>query len=105
MISANPWTLPSYSSIYAGAMDVLDGVQIDGSSTWVHSLPTPSGFTQQTMDIPASRAMKGTLTLDPTIVPEKLRALRGMPVGGFQHSVCRGGFQAPRSVPGRPAAG
>jgi hypothetical protein len=76
MISANPWRLPSYSSIYAGAMDVLDSVQIDGSSTWVHSLPTPSGFTQQTMDIPASRAMKGTLTLDPTIVPEKLRALR-----------------------------
>ena len=76
MISANPWTLPSYSSIYAGAIDIQDAVQIDGTSTWVHSLPSPSGFSQQTMDLPTSRAMKGTLTLDPTIVPEKLRALR-----------------------------
>lgn len=76
MVSADPWTLPSYSSIYAGAMDILDGVQVDGTTSWVHALPTPSGFSSQTLDIPASRAMKGTLTLDPTIVPEKLRALR-----------------------------
>jgi hypothetical protein len=76
MVSADRWTLPSYSSIYAGSMDVLDGVQVDGSTTWVHSIPTPSGFSSQTLDIPASRSVKGTLTLDPTIVPEKLRALR-----------------------------
>jgi hypothetical protein len=76
MISADPWRLPSYSSIYAGAMDILDAVEVDGTTTWVHSLPNPSGFSSQTLDIPASRAMKGTLTLDPTIVPEKLRALR-----------------------------
>src|SRR5580704_6560442 len=53
MISANPWTLPSYSSIYAGAIDIQDAVAVDGTTTWVHSLPAPSGFSAQTLDIPA----------------------------------------------------
>jgi hypothetical protein len=76
MISANPWTLPSYSSIYASSMDVTDGVQVDGATTWIHSISAPSGFSSQTLDIPASRSVKGAFTLDPTIAPEKLRALR-----------------------------
>src|SRR5580700_2690967 len=76
MIYANPCTLPAYSSVYSGGMDVQDGVQIDGTTTWAHAIPTPSGFSSQTLDIPLSRSIKGTLTLDPTIVPEKLRALR-----------------------------
>jgi hypothetical protein len=78
MTSANPWTLPAYSSIYAGAMDVSDSVGVGGTSTWVHSLPNPSGFSSQTLDVPASRNVKGNLTLDPTIAPEKLRALRAV---------------------------
>jgi|ERR1700733_1683945 len=76
MIAANPSTLPAYSSIYASSMDVVDGIQLDGSTTWVHALPTPSGLSTQTMDIPASRSVKGSFLLDPTIAPEKLRAIR-----------------------------
>jgi hypothetical protein len=76
MIAANRWTLPAYSSVYASSMDVTDGVQVDGSTTWIHSISTPSGFSSQTLDIPASRVVKGALILDPTIAPEKLRAIR-----------------------------
>jgi hypothetical protein len=76
MIATNRWRLPAYSSVYASSMDVTDGVQVDGSTTWIHSISTPSGFSSQTLDIPASRVVKGALTLDPTIAPEKLRAIR-----------------------------
>src|ERR1700679_2719532 len=76
MIYASPSTLPAYSSVYSGAMDVLDGAQIDGTTTWAHAITTPSGFSSQTLDIPLSRSVKGTWTLDPTIAPEKLRAMR-----------------------------
>lgn len=76
MIYADRWRLPAYSSIYATSMDVTDGIQLDGTTTWIHSISTPSGFSSQTMEIPGSRSVKGGLTLDPTIAPEKLRALR-----------------------------
>ena len=55
---------------------VLDGAQIDGTTTWAHAIATPSGFSSQTLDIPLSHSVKGTWTLDPTIAPEKLRAMR-----------------------------
>jgi hypothetical protein len=76
MVYANRWALPSYSSIYAGAMDVTDGVALNETTTWAHAIATPSGFSSQALDIPASRAVKGTLTLDPMVIPEKLRAMR-----------------------------
>jgi len=76
MVSANPWTLPSYSSVYATSMDVSDSVQIGGTTTWTHAITAPSGFFSQNLDIPSSRSVKGSLNLDPMIAPEKLRALR-----------------------------
>jgi hypothetical protein len=76
MIAANPWTLPAYSSVYSGAMDVTDSAGFGEGTTWVHSISGPSGFSSQTLDIPMSRSVKGALTLDPMIVPEKIRALR-----------------------------
>ncbi len=76
MIYACPSTLPAYSSMYSAAMDVTDSVALNETTTWIHSIPNPSGFSTQLLDIPASRAVKGTLTLDPMCVPEKLRALR-----------------------------
>jgi hypothetical protein len=76
MICANRWALPAYSSIYSGAMDVTDSVAGSETTTWIHSSAVPSGFSSQALSIPASRSVKGTLTLDPMIVPEKLRALR-----------------------------
>jgi hypothetical protein len=77
MIDANTWAIPAYSSIYSGAMDVTDGIAASETTTWVHGAGVvPSGFSSQALSIPASRAVKGTLTLDPMIVPEKLRALR-----------------------------
>ena len=76
MIGANRWALPAYSSIYSGAMDVTDGIAASEATTWIHSALLPSGFSSEALNIPASRAVKGTLTLDPMIVPEKLRALR-----------------------------
>jgi hypothetical protein len=78
MVYANPSAVPAYSSVYSAGMDVTDTAQIDGTTTWVHAVKPPSGFSAQTMDIPITRTVKGTLTLDPTIVPEKLRAMRAI---------------------------
>jgi hypothetical protein len=76
MVSANRWALPAYTSIYAGSMNVTDTVQVDGSTTWVHSITAPSGFASQTADMIDTRSVLGTQQLDPMIAPEKIRALR-----------------------------
>jgi hypothetical protein len=78
MVYANPSAVPAYSSVFSAAMDVTDTAQLDGTTTWVHAVKPPSGFSAQTADIPLTRTVKGTLTLDPTIVPEKLRAMRAI---------------------------
>jgi hypothetical protein len=69
-MAANPATLPSYSSIFAGTIDVSDSIQVSSQTVLGH---TPS---TEFLDVPASRAVKGNWTLDPIVVPEKLRAVR-----------------------------
>jgi hypothetical protein len=78
MIYADRWRLPAYSSIYAGSMDVSDSIQMGGSTNWIHSQNAANGFLSQTLDVPGSRAVRGSFTLDPMIAPEKLRALRAV---------------------------
>ena len=70
VLYANPEALPSYSSIYAGTSDLSDTFQATSATTWQKS------FNNQYLDIPLQRAVKDTWDLDPTIVPEKLTAMK-----------------------------
>jgi hypothetical protein len=81
MSAAEPDILPSYSSIYAGSTDVNDVIRATSASVWVRAALKHPGwfatfFSTQTADFVGSRAVKSNWTLDPTIVPEKLRAMR-----------------------------
>ena len=80
MTAANPSFLPSYSSIFAGTTDVNDIVRGSSATVWLRTALKPigyaTGFSTETADFFGSRAVKSNWTLDPTIVPEKLRAMR-----------------------------
>jgi hypothetical protein len=81
MIADNPAALPAYSSIYAGTTDVNDIIRATSTSVWSrtalqHPLHYTSFFSTETADFMGSRAVKSNWTLDPTVVPEKLRAMR-----------------------------
>ncbi len=93
MSAANPDILPAYSSIYAGTTDINDNVRATSASVWARTaLQHPLRFTQffstQTADFLGSRAVKSNWTLDPTVVPEKLRAMQAAcrwVAHGFEH--------------------
>jgi hypothetical protein len=76
LVANNPYALPSYSSIYAGTSDITDLASV--TSTTVPAVRTLAGttFGTQLLDIPFSRAIQQNWTLDPSIAPEKIRALR-----------------------------
>jgi hypothetical protein len=80
MIYANPEALPAYVTIYAGAADVTDTLRGTSQTTWARTAAKPAGFmtafTTQSSDIFGSRAIRNTWTMDPVIVPERLRAMR-----------------------------
>ena len=80
MIANNPSALPAYSTVYAGTTDVNDIVNATSKSAWTRTaLEHPARlvtFFAQTADFMGSRAVKSNWTLDPTVVPEKLRAMR-----------------------------
>jgi hypothetical protein len=72
--------LPAYSSIFAGTTDINDIGRATSTSLWARTAMKPfrfnTFFSQQTADFFGSRAFKSNWTLDPTVVPEKLRAMR-----------------------------
>jgi hypothetical protein len=80
MIADNPAILPSFSSIYAGTTDISDTLQASSQTIWLRMLTKPFGsatlFSTESLDVPATRAVKQNWTLDPVIVPEKLAAMR-----------------------------
>jgi hypothetical protein len=81
MSAANPDILPAYSSIYAGTTDVNDSIKATSTSVWArtllqHPLRFTEFFSTETADFIGSRAVKSNWTLDPTVVPEKLRAMQ-----------------------------
>jgi hypothetical protein len=81
MLADQPYILPSYPSIYAGTSDVNDIVKATSTSVWARTalqkpLRYTSLFSTETADFMGSRAVKSNWTLDPTVVPEKLRAMR-----------------------------
>jgi hypothetical protein len=80
MIASNPALLPAYSSIHAGTTNVTDIVRGSTVSTWARTAMKPfryaTYFATQNADFTGSRAVKSNWTLDPVIVPEKLRAIR-----------------------------
>jgi len=80
MVYAHQEYVPAYSTIYSGTADVNDNVKLTSQTSWTRTAAKPSGymtaFATQSIDVLGSRAIKNTWSLDPTIVPEKLRALR-----------------------------
>ncbi len=80
MIASNPDLLPAYSSIFSGTTDINDIGRATSASGWARIASKPfryaSHFSTQTADFMGSRAVKDNWTLDPTIVPEKLRAMK-----------------------------
>ena len=76
LIANNPWALPSYSSIYAGTTEISDTIPVGSATNWSRSAAGVTTFNSQAIDFPASRQVKENWTLDPTIVPEKLEAIR-----------------------------
>jgi hypothetical protein len=94
MSAANPDILPAYSSIYAGTTDINDNLKATSASVWVRTalqkpLRYTSFFSTQSADFAGSRAVKSNWTLDPTVVPEKLRAMR---------AACRWATAGPETV-------
>jgi hypothetical protein len=80
LIYANPEALPAYTSIFVGTTDVGDTVQATAATTWTRSQvgsgPFVTLFSKQTLDIPFTRSVKDNWTLDPTVLPEKLTAIK-----------------------------
>jgi len=80
MVASNPDILPAYSTIFAGTADINDTGKATSTSVWSRIAMKPfrfaSFFSTQTADFLGSRAIKSNWTLDPVIVPEKLRAIR-----------------------------
>jgi hypothetical protein len=78
LIYENPAALPAYCSIYSGSTDITDTIPVSAGSTWSRIL-IPHAFTvftAQTLDFSTSRNIKKNWTLDPTVVPEKIHAMR-----------------------------
>jgi hypothetical protein len=82
LVNANPTALPAYSTIFSGTADVNDNVKLTSVTSWARTAVKPFGFmtafSTESVDVLGSRAIKNTWALDPTIVPEKLRAMRAI---------------------------
>ncbi len=93
MIASNPELLPAYSSMYSTTSDINDIGKASSTSVWTRNAMKAARFatffSQQTADFSGSRAVKNNWSLDPTIVPEKLRAMR---------AACRWVTDGPQSV-------
>jgi hypothetical protein len=80
LVASNPDFIPSYTSIYYGTTDVNDIGKATSTNLWARTAVKPfrynTFFSQDTADFMGSRAVKMNWSLDPTIVPEKLRAIR-----------------------------
>jgi hypothetical protein len=80
MIYQNPATLPAYCSIYYGTTDITDTVPVSSTTTWTRTLTGVGApftrFSGQSLDFNTSRTIKKNWALDPTVVPEKLYAMR-----------------------------
>jgi len=77
MVADDPAVLPAYSSIFAGTAEISDTAAANSTTlTLVRASRGAVTFGMETIDVPLSRNIKENWTLDPVVVPEKLRALR-----------------------------
>jgi len=80
MIADDPSFLPAFSTFYAGTTDITDAATASSSTVWTRFfVKAPRTITilgSQTADVPLTRAVRLNWTLDPTVVPEKLIAMR-----------------------------
>ena len=76
ILAANPGMLPAFSTIYFGTTNVTDTIPFNANNAaTVAKLGAPTTYSF-TMDFPLSRQVTQNWSLDPTVVPEKLRAIR-----------------------------
>ncbi len=81
-VAADPSTLPSFVSIYSGTVSVQDTGTAISSVTWPYS----AGMTSVNPSF--NRQIAQNWVLDPTIIPEKLEAIRAAlqwAIGGPNH--------------------
>jgi hypothetical protein len=90
MVACDPASLPAYSSIFAGTIQITDQQQLVSTTAWQHviSKPIQDGFSSEAMNPVVSRTVFQNWTLDPIVVPEKLEAMRACcqwAIGGPEH--------------------
>src|SRR6185437_1372711 len=76
MISANPAVLPAFTSIFSGTTNVQDILPFNSNNALSVGKAGAATSYAGTMDYPLTRSVTQNWTLDPTITPEKLRAMR-----------------------------
>jgi hypothetical protein len=76
VISANPAVLPAFTSIFSGTTNVQDTVPFNSNNVLSVGKAGAAASFAGTMDYPLTRSVTQNWTLDPTITPEKLRAMR-----------------------------
>jgi hypothetical protein len=72
-LSANPGTLPSFSLIGSGAVNVSDMAKLDSMTVWQGAI---RGFTSEAGTLTASRSPDQSWTLDPVASQPQLEAMR-----------------------------
>jgi hypothetical protein len=79
MFDVNPWSLPAYTTIYAGTSKLSDMGTIGSTPVIGRELISGKSVTHfqgETLDIPVQRQIIQTWSLDPVTSPEKLQAIR-----------------------------
>jgi hypothetical protein len=76
MVANEPSSLPAYSSIYSGTLNISDSGQLGSTTIWQAGLAAKSGFFSESASPQFIRQVVETWSLDPIVVPEKLEAMR-----------------------------
>jgi hypothetical protein len=80
IVDDNPAALPTHTSIYTGSTDITDTIPVTAGLSWVRTIPKIgaafTAFSTGSLDFATSRGIKKNWTLDPTVAPEKVYALR-----------------------------
>jgi hypothetical protein len=82
LVADDPASLPNYSTIFAGLIEVTDEGQFISTTAWQFTKPATAGalaqggFSSEMANPQLNRAVLQNWALDPMVVPEKLEAIR-----------------------------
>lgn len=78
LIAANHAALPTYSSIFAGTIQVTDTGQLASTTVWQHVIGgmVQNGFASEAASPQLTRNLTQNWSLDPIVAPEKIEAMR-----------------------------